>query len=227
MSTYKAVRKSSFDRLIDAIVKNMYQISIVVSILLISSGVFYGYTIWKEYANQNAQKYFSSLIIEYNQGRTSEQTDWEALLKKFEKGYENNSNASLLPYYKGYMVAILDKLNRKEEAQTLLKTIISEIQFTPMRALYDFELGLMLLDSSDSDLQSRGEKIVRTLAGDSTSIVYDAALFYLGRYYWAHDNIAAAHEAWQMLVDSQRDAKVAPSPWLEQAKEYLALSIVH
>src|SRR5690606_18825445 len=138
---------------------------------------------------------------------------------------QKHSRASVLPYYKSYAVQILLKQGKKDEAIALLDTIISETRTSPMVSLYQMERALITLDMSDSELQKDAENSLLTLANDSTNQFYDSALFYLGRYYWVNDQIALARETWQKLVDEQADEKIAPSPWAQQVREYLTLTI--
>jgi len=159
--------------------------------------------------------------MEYNQAKQEKDYDWQALLNKFESGYQKHSRSSLLPYYKDYAVNILLQQNKKDEALVLLDTILSDTQASPMLPLYEMERALIVLDMPDADMQKKGEDALIALANDTSNQFHDTAQFYLGRYYWAHDNVAAARQVWQKLVDEQADEKVAPSPWAQQVKGYL------
>ena len=64
------------------------------------------------------------------------------------------------------------------------------------------------------------------LAQNKDNMFRDSAQYYLGRYYWAHNQIDDARAVWQQLVDEQRDEKMAPSPWVNQVQEQLELMIV-
>src|SRR5438093_4527265 len=59
------------------------------------------------------------------------------------------------------------------------------------------------------------------LARNEKNPYRDAALFYLGNYYWVHDQMQEAKKVWQELVDSQWQQQVSPSPWIAQVQSKL------
>lgn len=225
MVTQKAAGKNFFMRLYDAIEKNMRHLSLIVGLIIFFISAACVYMLWMHEQNKSAQKYFGLLIMEYHQAKQEKEFDWQTLLNKFTQGFEKHSSASLLPYYKDYAANILLIQNKKEEALALLDTIVSETQASPLSQLYTMERALVALDMNDEAIQKQGESALQALAKDNTNQFSDTALFYLGRYYWTHDNVVEARRVWQTLVDAQKDEKVAPSPWAQQVKEYLSLVI--
>lgn len=213
-------------RLYDALLNNTRQVILVVGLILFFIGLAFGYMLWKDEQNKSAQRYFGLLVMEYNQAKQDKSADLSSLLKKFEAGYEKHSGSSLTPYYKDYAVDILLQQNKHNEAVELLDTIISDTQASAQLPLYQLERALVLLDTAEGEQLKKTEDDLRALAYDESNQFHDAALFYLGQYYWSHDNIGAAREVWQKLVDEQANEKIAPSPWAQQVKGYLALVIV-
>lgn len=97
---------------------------------------------------------------------------------------------------------------------------------SPVISLYKIEQALIQMDSADQTIQTIGLNALTELAEDTNNIYRDSAQFYLGRYYWAMDNITAARKVWQQLVDEQRDEKLAPSPWVSFVQDKLNTIIV-
>ena len=88
------------------------------------------------------------------------------------------------------------------------------------------EKALIQLDSADESLKSSGLDTLKNLASDQHNTYRDSAQFYLGRYYWAMDEVDAARTVWQQLVDEQHDEKLAPSPWVHYVQDKLNITIV-
>lgn len=226
MATQKIAKKSLFDSIADLVIKNNQKIAVMFGIAVVCVVLFMGNKLWVAQKNKSAQGYFGVLAIEYNQALNDSNVDWDALRAKFEKGFVDHSGSSLVSYYKSYVVNILLQQNKADEAAALLETIMSDAQSSSMTSLYAIERALIDLDSADVEQQKKGEQALRVLADDTRNQFADMAQFYLGRYYWANDQIAQAREVWEKLVDDQAHEKIAPSPWAQQVKEYLSIKIV-
>lgn len=226
MATQKIAKKSLFDSIIDLVIKNSQKITVLFGIALVCAVLFMGNKLWVTYQNKSAQGYFGVLVMEYNQALQDKNADWDLLRAKFEKGFADYSGSSLVPYYKSYVVTMLLQQNKTNEAAALLTTVESDAQSSSMTLLYAIERALIDLDSADIGQQKKGEQALRVLADDTVNQFADMAQFYLGRYYWANDQIAQAREVWEKLVDEQAHEKIAPSPWAQQVKEYLSIKIV-
>ena len=70
--------------------------------------------------------------------------------------------------------------------------------------------------------QAEGLEELRQLATDTTNKNNDSAQYYLGLYYWAHNDLTTAINTWKELVASQAHERLAASPWASLAKEKLA-----
>jgi predicted Zn-dependent protease len=175
---------------------------------------------------RSAQYDFSALMTEYEVMSREKDPQWSLLLEKFNKTYADHASSPLLPYYLGYKVQILLEQDKKDEALATLDRMISSMTGSPMIALYQMEQALIQLDSVDSEINNVGLESLKSLAQDTDNMFRDSAQYYLGRYYWANNQIDNARAVWQQLVDEQRDQKLAPSPWVNQVQEHLALTIV-
>ena len=101
--------------------------------------------------------------------------------------------------------------------------MIRDLTTSPILPLYQTEQALIQLDMPNDDIRNRGLQSLKTLASDQTNIYRDTAQFYLGRYYWAIDDIESAQNIWQQLIDEQHDEKMAPSPWVQFIQDKLNL----
>jgi predicted Zn-dependent protease len=221
-----AIQKINFQYVSDLFNANAKPFLMVFSFLGIMIGLFFAYKWWGIRRERAAQYDFAFLMTEYDTMIREKNEQWSELLEKFEKNYEKHSNSSLLPYYLGYKVQILLAQDKKEEALGVLDAMIADMPGSPMLALYEMERALIQLDSDDTELNAVALQALHKLAEDTHNIFRDSAQYYLGRYYWANDEIDKAREIWQILVDEQRDEKMAPSAWVDQVKAQLELTII-
>lgn len=201
-------------------------LSIVFSCLLLLSMLLFTYKWWSAKKERDAQYDFSILMTEYETMSQEKNPEWENLLKKFEKNYEKHSGSSLLPYYLNYKVKILLHQDKKDEALALLDKVVADIAHSPLLSLYQMERALLQLDSEQPEVKTTGLNTLIHLAHDTHNAYRDSAQFYLGRYYWAMNDLDAARTIWQQLVDEQRDEKLAPSPWVYYVQDKLNTTIV-
>jgi predicted negative regulator of RcsB-dependent stress response len=223
-----AIQRTSslFGTIYNAIQAQSKLLSIVFSFLVAFGIAFLGYRLWSIKRERAAQYDFSALMTEYEMVSQDQNPEWDALLKKFEKNYDKHSGSSLLPYYLSYKVRILLNQNKKDEALAVLDKMIVDMPGSPILALYEMERALIQLDGDDEGLRATGLAMLDTLAHDAHNAYRDSAQYYLGRYYWAMNDIDAARAIWQQLVDEQHDEKLAPSPWVHYVQDKLNLTIV-
>lgn len=221
-----AVQKMSFKSISDLLYTNAKPLLMVFSFAMAMIFLLFAYKWWLVKRERAAQYDFAFLMTEYDVMLHEKDPQWSVLLEKFEKNYEKHSNSSLLPYYLGYKVQILLAQDKKEEALATLNKMIARMPGSPMLAMYEMERAFIQLDSDDTQLQEVALQTLKNLAHDSTNIFRDSAQYYLGRYYWSQNNIEEAREIWQQLIDEQRDEKMTPSPWVDQVRAQLALTIV-
>ena len=226
MATQKITRTNILRSISESVFAQSRHFFMITSVLVVLIALFFTHKLWVAKREQSAQYDFSALITEYESMSREKDPQWAVLLDKFEKNYEKHSRSSLLPYYQGYKVNILLKQGDKSIALATLDSMIADMQSSPVVALYEMERALIRLDSADAAMQVAGLESLKALADDTTNMFRDSAQFYLGRYYWATEQIDAARIVWQQLVDEQRDEKIAASPWTGQVQELLKLTIV-
>jgi len=223
MSIQKTKKSDFFQSFLETIEEQSKPLFLVAALcgLLIAS--FFAHKMWVTYREKSTQYDFSPLIEEYEAMIQAKDPEWELLLEKFEKQYEKHSSSSLLAYYLGYKVQILLHQHKHEQALAILEKMIRDLTTSPILPLYQTEQALIQLDMPNDDIRNRGLQSLKTLASDQTNIYRDTAQFYLGRYYWAIDDIESAQNIWQQLIDEQHDEKMAPSPWVQFIQDKLNL----
>jgi predicted negative regulator of RcsB-dependent stress response len=226
MAIQRTTNSSILRTISDAIHAQSNLITAVIAAFVVMIVLFFGHKLWVVKRERAAQYDFSSLMTEYETMSHDKNPEWSSLLEKFETTYEKHASSSLLPYYLGYKVRILLNQAKKEEALATLNTMITEMPGSPILALYQMERALILLDSSDEAIRTTGLQALKTLAQDGHNEFRDSAQFYLGRYYWAMNDVDSARQIWQQLVDEQRDEKMSPSPWVNYVQDKLTLTIV-
>jgi tetratricopeptide (TPR) repeat protein len=226
MASQKITRANLLETISKSVFAQSKHFFMVFAVLAVLVGFFFTYKLWVAKREQSAQYDFSALITEYDAMSREKNPQWSSLLDKFEKNYEKHSSSSLLPYYQAYKVNILLKQGEKNTALTTLDSMINDMQSSPVVALYEMERALIKLDSEDTEMNNVGLITLKVLADDTSNMFRDSAQFYLGRYYWATNQIDLARGVWQQLVDEQHDEKIAPSPWAGQVQELLKLTIV-
>ncbi len=226
MAIQKITRPSLFGAILNAVRAQSKPLIFVATFCVSMVVLFFAYKLWMTKRERAVQYDFSSLMTEYETVSHDKNPEWDALLAKFEKSYEKHAHSSLMPYYLGYKVRILLHQGKKDEALATLQTMIADMPGSPLLAVYEMEQGLIQLDSADADAQAAGLKTLEKLAYDTQNQFRDSAQYYLGRYYWANNDMVAARNIWQKLVDEQHDEKMAPSPWISYVQDKLSLTIV-
>ena len=226
MVNQKITRQSFVGTIYDIVIKQTKNIIYVVCLVGISVTLFFGHKFWVKQKNKLAQRDFGMLMYEYHKVAREKNPEWSVLLEKLKNGYEQHKNSLFAPYYVSYQVNILLQQNKHDDALVLLNNLTSEFDKSPLKSLYSMEKSLVTLDSNNDQEHRKAIDDLIVLANDAQNDFRDIAMFYLGRYYWVHDQIDLARDIWQRLVDEQRDEKIAPSPWADQVKDYLTLTVV-
>ena len=195
-------------------------------IVLTTAGGFFFYRLYVVYREQTAHKMFNTNMQAYKQALKDTDVEWQSVAEMFEQGHNKNTNSYLAPYFLSFQVEALLKQGKKEEALTVLDTIINKLSNSPLLPLFKMKHALVRIDLEDSAHQQAGVKELESLIREKKNPYRDVALFYLGRYYWATDQVAQAQQVWQQLVDEQRQHKLSPSPWADEVKNILETLVV-
>lgn len=209
----------------DTTILNRYlkQIMIAVIIVLCAAGGYFGYRAYTVSREQKAHHTFAAYMQDFSSASQADSPqEWERMIQLAEHGYRQHKESNIAPLFlslkadayikRGEMVEAIDTL---QQAIDLLPTS------SPVLPLLQIKQSLLQLDTDDDALSKVGLQQLISLVRDTNSSLKDMALFYLGRYYWAHDQIEDAKKAWQELEDSSWQDKAYPSPWMQEVKQKL------
>jgi len=186
---------------------NRYVQMIMLAILLavVSGGMYVGYTFYNSYRNQQAQQELSVCIEEYLRAVSGAGELWPTVEMNCQLGYEHNSSSDLAPYFVSLQVQALLHQNKQEDVPALLDTMMRKLSSSsPLYHLYKTQKALIELDLGTEN----GLVSLQALAEDQKNTNRDIALYYLGLYYWSHDQVEQAQKPWKELVE-----QFAASPW--------------
>jgi tetratricopeptide (TPR) repeat protein len=154
---------------------------------------------------------------------SSREEKWEKVSALFNKAYQGNASSSIAPYFKAFEAEALLNQQKHSQAIETLAQAVSEINDPAIKANYSLKLALMQLDDANESSHQKGFTHLKSLAENTKSLVHDAALFYLGSYFWHKQEFDVAKNYWNQLLLSYGPDSKNPSPWADQAKEKLKL----
>lgn len=198
-------------------------IGIVLMILLAATGGYLGYRFYIVSREQEAHQSFVEYLETFQSAQqANSQQEWERMISVFDHGYQQHKESNVAPLFLSLKANAQLQLGEHVEGINTLQQAIDALpkgsQLLPLLATRQ---ALMQLDADDDALSKVGLVQLVSLARDEKNSLKDMALFYLGRYYWANDQIEDAKKAWQELEDSSWAQKAYPSPWVAQAKQTL------
>ncbi len=206
------------------IIRHYWKIlSIVLLMLLFGAGAFFGYRWYRISSEQKVQVRLAMQMQEYQRamqtGSNDELIQLESLLE-FE--YVQNKAASVAPLLLVLRANVQIKQEKYTEALDSLQRAINAFPAkSPFVLLLKTKGALILLDNNDETMQQLGVQELIQLARDIENKFRDVALFYLGRYYWAHDALDDAKRTWQELLDTPEYMHPVSSVWAQEASEQL------
>ena len=191
---------------------------------------YMGYRWFVVSRNQTAQKAFSEYVQDYQLAlKENNPQEWDRLASLFAFGWNQYSSSSLAPYFLLIQSDIQLHQGKRDESVATLTQAIKGLSDTKMTAMLEIKRALIQLDSDDQTVSEAGlQELVRLARASHSDLndyrvnpYRDMALFYLGRYYWAHNKIDEAQKTWQELVDGELIDKSNQSPWVNEAKATL------
>jgi predicted negative regulator of RcsB-dependent stress response len=211
--SFEATRSSSYFR----------EIVIGVCGALIIVGGVWGYKYHTNNREAGAQIAFAENIQIYHEALQGKSDLWSHVEMKCTTDYERYKSSSLAPYFLMVKADALVHQSKIVEAGEILDTVIASLpKDSPVLALYKTKRALIKIDMPEKEKQAEGLEELRQLGADKTNLNNDVAQYYLGLYYWSHDDLTKALEIWKELVVSQAAEKLAASPWASLAQEKLA-----
>ena len=197
--------------------------------LLIAIGIcallgisYVGYRWFSISRDQTAQKAFSEYVHDYQLAlKENNPQEWERVETLFNFGRTHYQSSSLFPYFLIMQSDIQLRQGKKAQAVETINQALAHITDSKMASMLKLKKALMQLDEADQAVSQLGLQELVSLARDENNMYKDMALFYLGRYYWAHDKLDDAKKIWQELIDNQWIDKSNQSPWVTEVKATL------
>ncbi len=215
----KAV-KSVYMQFIDDLEERRYGRAVIFGLLILIAGSasWGGYSMYVRHREQQASSDLMQYIKDYHQAAGAESTDWNYLANLFKMGYRQHSHSTLAPFFLLYQADALVQDNERQEALSLLDQALVALGVeSPLYTTYAVKKALLVLE----DNAQQGIADLQKLAQDKANKQRDMAQYYLGLYYWMHNDSAQAKVAWAELIDSQSAEKQERSAWALQAQQYM------
>lgn len=206
------------------------EITIGTALIVVFGGGYVGYQFFISSREQRAYKAFSESHDLYEQALASDFSPeqkskglWEEVELAFNTGYRQNASSKLAPFFLAFQAEALARQGKQSDALNVMNTLLSQLHTTsPFYGLYAAKRALMKLDMPTDAAKSEGINELKALAEDGFNQSRDAAMYYLGEYYWSQNNQAQALSYFKNIKDLGTQGKnPTPSPWLEIVQDRL------
>lgn len=207
-------------------------------ICAVVAALFYGFSLYRGYVEARAynsftscMKYFDASIESGNEQFSidsitfsSAQEKWKKVIEVFMKGYEENSNSSLAPFFLIFAADAHMRENNFSQSKELLEKAVPLIKSNEVKTLYTLKLALMKIDGSDVQADHvAGFDMLKKIAEDSKNPLNDQALYILGEHFWFKRDFSLAKNYWNQLVLAYGQGTKDPSIYASLAAEKLKL----
>lgn len=196
------------------VLANSKRIVIAVGGVIVLVFAFLGYGYYKEWAQAAAHKDFIEALRYYDAPVTgiahkpsaengiefiSDQEKWKKVEEVFRTGASKHHSAGLGSLFLAYQADALAHQAKLDEAIEMLSTAIRSMPES-MRDFYTLKVALMKLDSSKQAVAQDGLSLLKKIAEDSQHLAHEAALYYIGYFFWVQKDFAQARNYWQQLM---------------------------
>ncbi|TET33673.1 tetratricopeptide repeat protein [Candidatus Dependentiae bacterium] len=201
-------------------------LAIIFLLMLGGAGAYFGYRWYAASREQNSQLALAEHVQELQKvvagSKDLMSTQLAQLDASLSFDYRRHKSSATAPLFLLMQADVQIKQDRHVEAISTLQQVMNALPSTsPLRFLIKTKRALLQIDSKDDVTQQAGLQELMQLARDKENKQSDLALFYLGRYYWAHDKLDDAKTAWQELLNTPAYTQSFPSPWVYEAQEAL------
>lgn len=196
----------------------MHYIKIALAFVFVILAVlvlYFGQKTWINWREQEAQKSLAQIITRFHEAQEGkiDLTKLHELHETIEIEKERHRSSYLAPYFITIQAEIFIKEGRLSDAVKALDSAIS-FQTDPVtKNMLETKRALLLLDVDPE----KGITQLKELIENRENSISDIAQFYLGRYYWVHNNIDEATKIWNELVNTQSQYRIAHSPYAAEA----------
>jgi tetratricopeptide (TPR) repeat protein len=203
----------------------------LVILVLVVLGGFFGYGRYRADRQAQAQKIFSESYELFEQALAAQLSKekvaqaerlWQEAVMAFQTGYQRYSDTALAPFFLGFQAEIAVQQGNVDQALELMDTMLSKLsRHEPLYDMYLLKRVLMQFDASREEYRQNALKQLMELA-QHEGPAQDAALYYLGEYYWSVHELDKARQTWLQLQELGRKGKQPiPSPWEEKIADRL------
>lgn len=169
-----------------------------------------------------AEKDLSAYVSQYYNAFNNPEAAWGQVASLFEVGYMQHSSSLLAPYFLAYQADALLQHGNVDQAIEVMQQVLKKLpESSPFYALFRMKYNLIILDQPEHPETQAALIALHEIGSDKTNTIFEAALFYLGRYHFVHNNVQEAKEVWQELRATAVDEN--PSAFVQEAEEYLEL----
>jgi predicted negative regulator of RcsB-dependent stress response len=198
---------------------------IMFSILLagIAAGSFFAYQFYAHQQEKTAHAYFAQCCAQYEAAsKTMKEDELAQAIAMFEQGAQTYAHTALAPYFLVYQSEAYRKQGNSDKGLAVLTSALSKMSDQePLTNLFKIKQSLLMLDNAQEDMRQAGIAQLESIVRDERAAYQDTAAYYLGSYYWSINETARAMQLWQDMTLSQRQEKLAPSPWVQAVKPLL------
>lgn len=168
--------------------------------------------------HQNAQAYTQLYadVADLQQILGAKDQNWESLEALYKNHVEEFSSTDAAPYFMKLYAQVLSMRGDAKDALAVTDRMMTNVDSThPLFPVFALQRALLGLDQDDEQVRTTALEQLKGLAHDEHNTYRDAALYYLGSYFWVNEQLAESMAAWQELVSLQKDAMVV-SPWAQR-----------
>lgn len=228
-----------YERFVMWLVEYWRQALAIILLSFCATGGFVGWRSYRLVCEERAHKAYLDVVRLVNadvksDGKgdgssfLSEQDKNEAIISLSDLFLSQHGSTSFAPTVLAFSSRSLAGLGRKNDARVKMHEAEKACSSSDLRHVYALSAALMDIDAEDAAVKEQGLASLKSLSKNTTSAVCDAALFYLGEYFWSQQNYQEARLWWAQLV-SIADKKQTEfgteitSVWVGAAREKLSL----
>jgi tetratricopeptide (TPR) repeat protein len=189
-------------------------------ILLAGAGIgagWYGMQWYVARKGTAAQQLMSDCMDEYRKAQVSKDSLWGEVELASTLAHTQAAGSALEPYFVIMQAQAYGAQGHTAKALEHMERALAELPVDSVYRSY-FTVTQALIKLYAADYAQEGLAQLQQLAADERNWFADIAAYHVGEWYWMHDKLPEAKQAWQQLVDQQA---LADSPWVALAKQKL------
>lgn len=194
----------------------------LLAILIAGSASWFGYKYYRNWSEQKSFTQFAESIDDYNKLalRDGKSSEWQDIQTGLSARAQSNSGSSLAPYFSALQADAQIKEGNIDGALATYDKLLAKLpKNSPLYPLYVIKQALIKTDATQESVRVDGMKILELIALDPKSPVQDMALYYLGYFAWAANDLTTAEKYFDILIKNSQD-----SVWAKMAMAKLEVT---